>query len=65
MARYKIEQNRDACIGCGACVALCPENWKMMEDGKSAPIKDELDDVGCNQAAANACPVKCIKIVKL
>ena len=59
----KIEHGVDACIGCGACAAVCPDNW-IMEEGKAKPLKTELDEVGCNEQAANACPVQCIKIIK-
>jgi len=62
MAKVKIEQDHGACIGCGACAAICPDNWKMGADGKAAPIKTDLADVGCNQQAADACPVQCIKV---
>ena len=59
----KIEIDREKCIGCGACAAIC-DNWEMKDDGKAAPIKKEIDDIGCNQDAANGCPVQCIKIIK-
>ncbi len=62
---YRIVQNREACIGCGACVSVCPDNWEMKDDGKASPIKTEVDDVGCNQDAADVCPVQCIKIEKV
>lgn len=61
---FKIEQKREDCIGCGACVSMCPDNWEMKDDGKSTPKKKKLDEVGCNQEAADVCPVQCIKIVK-
>lgn len=64
MAKFKIEQDRDACIGCGACTSVCPDNWEMKGD-KSHPKETEVDDVGCNQEAADVCPVQCIKIKKV
>jgi len=60
----KIQHDRDACIGCGACASICPDNWIMDDDGKSKPKKTTLKDVGCNQEAADSCPVSCIKVVK-
>ncbi len=57
----KIIHEREKCIGCGACTAAC-DNWEMADDGKSKPKKTELEEVGCNQAAADTCPVQCIKI---
>jgi ferredoxin len=60
---FKIKQNIDACIGCGACVAICPENWEF-DNGKAKPKKTELSEIGCNKSAADACPVKCIEIIE-
>ena len=71
----KVIHERELCIGCGSCVALCPKYWEMSEDGKSKLLnakedkttghfKLETSDLGCNQEAADSCPVDCIKIVK-
>ena len=62
---FKIIHEREACIGCGACAAVCPDNWKMADDGKSDPIKTEVKEIGCNKEAADACPVQCIKIKEI
>ncbi len=66
----KIIQQRDKCIGCGTCVAVCPAFWQMGDDGKSVlkNAKDaggnkfelKVDDVGCNKEAAASCPVQVI-----
>lgn len=61
---YKIKQDREKCIGCGACVAVCPDNWEMSDDGKSKAKKTTVDEPGCNQAAADGCPVHCITVEK-
>lgn len=63
-ALFKIVQDREKCISCGTCTALCSENWFMDDDGKATPKKTELKEIGCNQTAAEACPVQIIKIVK-
>ncbi len=60
----KIEQEQEACIGCGACVSICPDNWEMTEDNKAKPKQTELEDAGCNKEAAEACPVQCIKVLE-
>ncbi|MCX6811288.1 MAG: ferredoxin [Candidatus Berkelbacteria bacterium] len=62
MAKYKIIQDHDACIGCGTCVSLCSKNWEMGEDGKAHPKETEISDIGCNQEAQENCPVQCIKV---
>jgi ferredoxin len=59
----KIIHNKEECIGCMACVAVCPSNWEMKE-GKAIPKKTEItkDDLKCNKEAAETCPVQCIKV---
>ncbi|MBT3985732.1 ferredoxin [archaeon] len=59
---YKVKQDREKCIGCGGCVAVCGENWEMGSDNKSKPKKTDLEEIGCNQKAADACPVGIIII---
>ena len=59
---FKIEIDKEACIGCGACAATC-DNFELNE-GKAVAKKTEVDDIGCNQEAADVCPVDAIKIKK-
>ncbi|MFH1237473.1 MAG: ferredoxin [Candidatus Aenigmatarchaeota archaeon] len=61
---FKIIQDHDACIGCGACAAVCPDNW-VMDGDKAKPRKTEVKELGCNKEAMDACPVQCIKMKKL
>jgi len=61
----KINFERDKCIGCGSCQAVCPKCWKLAEDGKAELLcAKEIEEVGCNQEAADSCPVQCIQIEK-
>jgi ferredoxin len=70
----KIIHDREKCIGCGACVAICPNFWEMTEGNKSklkgsvlnAEKNYELavEDCSCNQDAADGCPVSIIYIEK-
>lgn len=57
----RISQEHEKCIGCGACVAVCPENWEMGDDGKANP-KSRNSDAECNKSAAAGCPVSIIKV---
>jgi len=61
---YTIIHDKDKCIGCGACTAICPNNWKMKPNGKAENIKKQIDDkeFECNKEAADACPVNVIHI---
>lgn len=60
--KLKPEVDKNLCIGCGACVALCPDVFELGQDGK-AKIKD-ID--GCNkcdcEAAKDSCPVEAISL---
>ena len=61
---YTIKQDREKCIGCGACVAACPENWEMKPDGKAKPKKTKIEkkDLEANREAQSVCPVQIIHI---
>ncbi|MBI5871747.1 ferredoxin [archaeon] len=64
---YSIKFNKKECIGCGACAQQCPDNWEIIEDGegyKAKPKHTALEKIGCNEEAANICPVEAIKIIK-
>jgi ferredoxin len=65
MAKYRIEYDRDRCIGAKNCNDECPDNWEMQADGKSMYKKQEFDeaDFECNFDAAKKCPVKAIHII--
>lgn len=70
----KIIHERAKCIGCGSCATLCHKYWKMTEYGKAHLIGSKIDsneteelkikEIGCNQEAADVCPVQCIRIEK-
>ncbi|HJN62106.1 MAG TPA: ferredoxin [Candidatus Parcubacteria bacterium] len=71
----KIIFEREKCIGCGSCAALCPKYWEMAEDGKSnlkgsknnektSNEELEIEELGCNQDAVDSCPVQIIHINK-
>jgi ferredoxin len=68
----KIILEREKCIGCGSCQAMCPKYFELIEDGKSH-IKDstkqeveelEVEKLECAESASEACPAQCIHIEK-
>jgi len=80
MSRFKVEIDKNACQGFGACVELCPKFFQLSDvDGKSTieganrVTKEndviaetlELDELECVREAAEACPFNAIHIVNL
>jgi ferredoxin len=57
----KIKVNRETCIGCGACVSICPKSFEMHE-GKAKEKVSEVKKVTCEKEAAESCPVNAITI---
>ena len=41
----KVKVNRDNCIGCGACEAICPEVFNLDDDGLSTVICDNFKNI--------------------
>lgn len=68
MAKFKIEQNVDECIGCMACQSVAEDVWEQKEvDGafKALPKKEEFgdDELEKMKESAEICPVQCIHIL--
>ncbi len=62
MPKYRVTVDENKCIGCGSCSAVCPANFEMTAGGKAKSIKQEIESMGCNQLAAESCPVEAIRI---
>lgn len=58
----KLRVNKDVCIGCGACQAICPEVFQIDEDGlaiaKAEPNEKNIEDA---MDAKEGCPVSAIE----
>lgn len=57
----KISVDKEACIGCGACVAICPASF-VLKDGKAYAKKASVAKITCEKEAADICPVNAITI---
>lgn len=62
----KVIVNQDACIGCGACCAICDEVFDMndeglstVKDGKEEIVKELEDSI---HEAEESCPTGAIEI---
>jgi nitroreductase/Pyruvate/2-oxoacid:ferredoxin oxidoreductase delta subunit len=54
--------DREACIGCGECVRVCPSQTIAMRDGKAVVAGDR--SLGCGHCAA-VCPVAAVRVESL
>jgi len=66
MAKYKVEVDKETCIGCSACVAAC-DNFVMDDAANIAlPVRKEIDEAefAKNKEAEELCPVQAIKVKK-
>lgn len=56
----KVHVEKDLCIACGSCVAMCPEHFEFDDDNLAKAINEEVNEEV--KDAANACPTEAIKI---
>lgn len=60
----KAEIDRDGCISCGLCVSICPEVFRMGDDGLAEVYIDPIPSSAENLAleARDGCPVSVITV---
>lgn len=59
----KVNVNKDACIGCGACVSICDKVFEFDDEGMSKVVDSNVpsdleDDV---KEAVESCPTAAIE----
>lgn len=62
----KVKVNQEACIGCGACCAICDEIFDINDEGLST-VKDGKDEVpqeleDAVHEALESCPTGAIEV---
>ena len=59
----KLKVNKDLCIGCGACQAVCPDVFEIEDDGlahsKVESVNEEVLDDALD--AKEGCPTSAIE----
>lgn len=56
--------DKDTCIGCGLCPDICPEIFRMDDDGKAIADDKEIPDdlIDSAKEAESQCPVEAITV---
>ena len=59
----KVKVNEDACIGCGACAAICDEVFEMNDEGLSEVVVDTVQEENEESVkeAIESCPTGVIE----
>ena len=60
----KLHVNEEACIGCGACVAIDGTHFDFNEDGLSEVINNENIETEECQNAMSSCPTNAISYIE-
>ena len=55
-----VKVDAELCIGCGLCVSLAPDCFKLNDSGKSEVIGENCADEAKCQEAVDSCPVRAI-----
>lgn len=60
----RVKIDKDLCIGCEACIDICPEVMEMQDDLAFPKIEDDIpeDLEDAVREAAEACPSQAIEI---
>jgi len=53
--------DKEKCIGCGTCAALCPDAFRFNDEEGKAEVIGE-GDAPCAQNAATNCPAQAITV---
>lgn len=58
----KVKVNKEACIGCGACAAICDSVFELDDEGLSVAKKDEVskEEEQAVKDAIESCPTGAI-----
>lgn len=62
----KLKVDKDLCIGCGACQAICPEVFEIEDDGLASVMAEDITKEVEEDAidAKEGCPTSAIEEVE-
>ena len=62
----KVKVNKDACIGCGACAAICDNVFEIDDEGLSVVKKEEVSEEEKQAVidSAESCPTGAIEVTE-
>ncbi len=60
----KVKVNQEACIGCGACTAICDAVFEMNDEGLSTAKVETVEEDKAQEVrdAADSCPTGAIVV---
>ncbi len=60
----KVKVNKDACIGCGACMSICDAVFEIEDDGLSSVKPEGVNDENMDaiKDAQASCPTGAIEV---
>ena len=60
----KVKVNRESCIGCGACAAICDDVFEIDDEGISTVKKENVEENKKQevQDAVESCPTGAIEV---
>lgn len=59
----KVKVNENACIGCGACAAICPDVFEITDEGFAKVVVDNVEEDKKEEVveAKEGCPTSAIE----
>jgi len=60
---YRIEIDRNTCMGSGVCTVYAPETFEIDDETKSTVVDPAGNPLDRIQAAADGCPTRSIRVL--
>jgi ferredoxin len=62
----KAKVDKDLCIGCGACVSICPDVFSFNDEGYAEAVEDKVEEKNVERVeeAIQGCPTEAISEIE-